>query len=72
MIPNRAPGSVWCLRREQFEPMVFTGPDETIHIKDRYGVLIVSRKDARLLAKRINQCLDATRAAELRRRKEGL
>ena len=60
MIPNRAPSSVWCLRREQFAPMVGTGPDDVIHIWDDDTILTVSRKDARLLAKRINQCLDAT------------
>lgn len=61
MIPNRAPSQVWCLRREQFNPVVYTGDDDTICIQgdgDQY--LDLSRTDARLLAKRINQCLDAT------------
>lgn len=59
--PNRAPTQVWCLRRDQFCPMVYTGADDTICIQgegDQY--LDLSRKDARLLAKRINQCLDGT------------
>lgn len=41
--------------------MVYTGEGDTIVIQgegDQY--LDISRKDARLLAKRINQCLDAT------------
>lgn len=60
MKPNRAPSQVWCLRRDQIT-VVYTGDDDTICIQgegDQY--LDLSRVDARLLAKRINQCLDAT------------
>lgn len=61
MIENRAPTLCWCLRRDQLYPITSTGVDDTICIQgvgDQY--LELSRKDARLLAKRINQCLDAT------------
>jgi hypothetical protein len=67
---NRLPGVVWTLRRDftQF-PYVRTGEDDTIEIifdpalfdaLPITNVLKYSRKDARLLAKRINECLDAT------------
>lgn len=60
-IPDRAPSSIWLLRREQFYPAVRTGENETICIfDDTEGWIRMSRKDARLLAKRINQCLDDT------------
>lgn len=60
MSANRAPGSIWSLRRDEIT-VVYTGDDDTICIQgegDQY--LDLSRTDARLLAKRINQCLDAT------------
>ena len=60
MSANRAPGSIWSLRRDLIIA-VYTGDDDTICIQgegDQY--LDLSRTDARLLAKRINQCLDAT------------
>lgn len=64
MIANRAPGRTWGLRIADVNPTyVSTGPDETIEIYSyATGRLTVfSRKDARLLARRINQCLDGTR-----------
>lgn len=60
MKPNRAPQTSWPLRRDFAEYVLtsyddgiflFVG-DEWFHIKDR--------ATARLLAKRVNQCLDAT------------
>ena len=67
MIPSRAPGTVWALRRD-FASWVRTLHNERIEIvmPPAYGEgsgrqrLVVSRQDARLLAKRINQCLDGT------------
>ena len=69
-IPNRRPGSVWTLRwplvRRGSNGSVRTLPDDYIGIGHwgdfRMGpqTLALSRKDARLLAKRINQCLDET------------
>jgi hypothetical protein len=62
---NRAPNTLWCLRG--FDgPYVKTADDDRIEIlvPDGNGYvngLSFNRKDARLLAKRINQCLDATR-----------
>lgn len=69
MKPNRRPGSIWTLRRPFTWPFVRTGNDDTIEIifdidvlsaVPLTNVLSYSRKDARLLAKRINECLDAT------------
>ncbi len=61
MSTNRAPTRVWCLRRDQFEPMVYTIDGDKVCIEGEGGVYLdLSRKDARLLAKRINQCLDGT------------
>ena len=71
MSANRAPGTTWELRRDFTSGYVRTLPDEEVCIvmpprnPDGPGlslsqVLIVPRKDARLLAKRINQCLDST------------
>jgi hypothetical protein len=70
-IPDRQPGSVWTLRWPlvkvgQTNGSVRTLPDDYIGIGTwgdyRVGpqTLVLSRKDARLLAKRINQCLDRT------------
>lgn len=63
--PDRAPTRSWGLRRDEYYPMVTTGPGDTITISQRgfsgAADITISRTDARLLAKRINQCLDATR-----------
>lgn len=65
MIPNRAPSSIWCLSMSDLSIYVRTEVDDTIVIAgedsiNRPASLWLSRKDARLLAKRINECLDAT------------
>ena len=65
---DRAPNTVWTLRKFGATPnaSVRTMPEDHIGIGHwgdlRLGpqTLTLSRKDARLLAKRINQCLDAT------------
>lgn len=65
------PGTVWGLRWPPNGGYVRTaGPDAVQIVMAPLGrdlswgaqVLEVSRKDARLLAKRINQCLDDTRS----------
>ena len=59
--PNRAPTVVWSLRPSNINSYVRTGTDDTIEvILDSVIELRVSRVDARLIARRINQCLDAT------------
>lgn len=67
MIPNRAPSTVWLLRHPGTYPngYVLTRVNEEIRIsffdsEDFGNHIFMSRQDARLLAKRINQCLDAT------------
>lgn len=61
MKPDRAPSSIWLFKREQFYPAVRTAEDDRIIFEDdRGGWMEMSRKDARLFAKRINQCLDDT------------
>lgn len=70
MSANRAPGTTWLLRspkvRRGSNGSVRTMPDDYIGI-GHWGdlaigpqALVVSRTDARLLARRINECLDAT------------
>lgn len=67
--PNRAPSTVWGLRPLGTYPNGYVrtleeDDIEIVHIeKERSPAefLVMSRKDARLLAKRINQCLDKTR-----------
>ena len=56
---NRAPSTTWCLRRD-FRDSVRTvaGDLILIFVNDRW--IEMDRATARLLAKRINQCLDAT------------
>ena len=70
MTPNRRPGSTWLLRH----PKVSRGSNGSVQTMEgdyiaigHWGdmvmgpqTLVLNRKDARLLAKRINQCLDAT------------
>ena len=66
---NRAPGVIWSLRRPGVYPnaWVRTADFDLIAIQHCPSsgspgpVLLLSRKDARLLAKRINQCLDRTK-----------
>lgn len=62
---NRAPNTLWSLRGVN-SLYVKTADDDKIEIlfPDGRGYangFSISRKDARLLAKRINQCLDETR-----------
>lgn len=65
MIPDRAPTQTWCLRRDKLKPFVSTAPNDLIEIYNgvvngHEQLIELTRRDARLLAKRINQCLDAT------------
>ena len=64
MKPDRAPTQVWCLSLKNLDTFVRTAPDDKIVIASEYGYeqqwIELSRSDARLLAKRINECLDAT------------
>ena len=65
MIPDRAPNSIWCLSRANLDVYVTTGINDQIQvvgpaINGATEALYFTRKDARQLAKRINQCLDAT------------
>lgn len=67
-VPSRAPGSLWMMRYPQTYPngYVRTIDNERIVIAqfendtDIGQSMVLDRKDARLLAKRINECLDAT------------
>jgi len=64
MTPDRAPTSIWCLSIKDLDTFVLTAPDDKIVVAGVYEYeqqwIELSRSDARLLAKRINQCLDAT------------
>jgi len=63
------PTVIWMMRRIGVYPngWVETASDDRIAISYTHGIghgvyrIELSRKDARLLAKRINQCLDDTR-----------
>jgi len=57
----KAGSSVWGLRRHQWGSYVRALGDSVQIVWEDRSVLTVSRADARLLAKRINQCLDDTR-----------
>jgi len=67
--PNRAPTLAWVLRRnDPFGSYVQTGEGDTVDVVmprdpgSAHGTRIVmDRPTARLLAKRINECLDETR-----------
>ena len=56
---NRAPGRAWALRRDLTD-YVCTDTHDEIRIFVNNRALWMTRPTARLLAKRINQCLDAT------------
>lgn len=66
---NRAPGAVWGLRKNGLG-YVRTLPDDQILVSvinsgstlvhPGRGLIAMDRATARLLARRINQCLDAT------------
>lgn len=70
MKPNRAPNMSWFLRyplTQYPNGYVNTGPDDEIRVTyflhpGDAQTFFLSRKDARLLAKRINECLDETRS----------
>ncbi len=67
MKPDRAPSTVWSVSAKDINTYVRTQPDDKIlivggsvdHPGDLEGVLL-SRSQARTIAKRINECLDAT------------
>jgi len=67
MIPNRKPGSVWTLRRIGQSANVFVRTKENdmveIVFEDINGnaTVTTTRKESRMIAKRINQCLDGSR-----------
>lgn len=60
------PGSIWPLRAPSYGAEVSTFDEKTLRVVlvDTSGVnatvTYISREDARLLAKRLNACLDAT------------
>lgn len=67
---NRAPSTIWSVGPDpqQMKAYVRTGDDDTIQIAAPvFGTLlgwshiVVDRHTARMIAKRINQCLDETR-----------
>lgn len=67
MKDSRAPGTVWMMRRPLTYPngYVMTGTNDTIIIayfesENDYQAIVLNRADARLLAKRVSQCLDRT------------
>ena len=59
MIPNRAPSTIWAARMDLCE-YVRPVEDDRILICAGNDWIEVDRPTARLLAKRINECLDAT------------
>jgi len=67
------PGSIWSLRKDSNCGYVRTADTDLLQIAlpqpgghslqtAKPQVVLIDRKDARLLAKRINECLDATTA----------
>lgn len=64
MKPDRAPSTIWCLSRNNLNTYVRTAPDDQVVIVGEceydQQVIRLSRRNARLLAKRINECLDGT------------
>ena len=62
------PHSIWSLRRDMKSYVCSDGADLIkIHIDgDPMSPLVVDRKTARLLAKRLNDCLDGTMRAARR------
>jgi len=67
MRPNRKPGAIWTLRGigQANNCFVRTKENDMVEIvfEDLNGIatVMLTRKDARLLAKRVNQCLDGSR-----------
>lgn len=68
MEPSRAPSSIWSLRHPGTYPNAWVRTIEGDRIEVTQvasadfalGRLVLSRRDARLLARRLNECLDAT------------
>lgn len=67
MKPNRAPNTSWMMRTPGTYPngYVRTLPGDRIQIsyydhQHHPQTIMLDRQDARLLAKRVNQCLDET------------
>jgi hypothetical protein len=61
------PTVVWSLRAPEYAASVSTYDGDSLRLQLReidgcLAIVYISRKDARLLAKRINQCLDDTTA----------
>lgn len=63
------PGVVWSVRPKSRSPYVATSDENTVVLsmpdREHPGWVLnfpLSRRDARLLAKRLNQCLDETRS----------
>jgi hypothetical protein len=59
--------SIWSLRRD-LKDYVRTAPEDTVVIFVNDACIYCDRATARLLAKRISQCLDATTVKALRDR----
>lgn len=65
---NRAPSTIWSVGPDpqRMKAYVRTGDNDTIQIAAPDGTLlgwshiVVDRHTARMIAKRINECLDAT------------
>lgn len=67
MKPDRAPSTVWSVSAKDINTYVRTLPDDKILIvgpdyefTTDLGGIMLSRSQARAIAKRITQCLDAT------------
>jgi hypothetical protein len=66
--PNRAPSTSWFLRRDlERYPNGYVSTSEGDEIRVTYFMredypqtIFMTRRDARLIAKRINECLDRT------------
>lgn len=67
MKADRAPSTVWSVSAKDMNTYVRTQPDDKIMIvgasydhPDELEAVILTRSQARTIAKRINECLDAT------------
>lgn len=57
----KALSTIWAMKRGEFDTYVRAIDDSIQLVRGGREVLIFSRAEARLLAKRINQCLNETR-----------
>jgi hypothetical protein len=64
--PPRRPSVIWSLRGD-LRDLVCTEAGDQIGIRVNGGTIVCDRATARLLAKRIGQCLDATTSRSLRK-----